>query len=134
MTYSIPALIMARSGRVRDGLQVLLATVPQIGHVDLVENTSDLFEIVQDTNPLLVLLDTNLSDTHVLTILTTIKRVRPDTRCLVITDNRYQQIKSRAAGADGVLLRGFSATEFSEMVEALINQDMLYPATERGSR
>jgi DNA-binding NarL/FixJ family response regulator len=131
MTHSIPALIMARSGRVRDGLQVLLATVPQIGRVDLVENASDLFDIVQDTNPLLVLLDTNLSDTRVLTVLTTIKRVRPDTRCLVITDNRYQQIKSRAAGADGVLLRGFSAIEFSEMVEALITQDMLYPATER---
>jgi DNA-binding NarL/FixJ family response regulator len=122
---------MARSGRVRDGLQVLLATVPQIGRVDLVENASDLFDIVQDTNPLLVLLDTNLSDTRVLTVLTTIKRVRPDTRCLVITDNRYQQTKSRAAGADGVLLRGFSAIEFSEMVEALITQDMLYPATER---
>ncbi|MBN1581983.1 MAG: response regulator transcription factor [Anaerolineae bacterium] len=131
MTHSIPALVMARSGRVRGGLQVLLATVPQIGRVDLVENASDLFDIVRDTNPLLVLLDTNLSDARVLTTLATIKRVRPDTHCLVITDNLYQQKKAKAAGADGVLLRGFSATEFSEMVEALLNQELHWPVMER---
>ena len=131
MTHTIPALIMARPGRVRDGLQVLLATVPQVGHVNLVENVSDLFATVGDTNPLLVLLDANLSDAHVMAVLTTIKRVYPDSRCLVIADSLYQQMRAKNAGADGVLLRGFSAVEFAEMVEMVLNQDLLSSVIER---
>jgi len=130
MTYRVPALIMARAGRMRDGLQVLLATAPQIARVDLADNASDLFDIVRNTTPLLVVLDTNLTDTRILAALKTIKQVQPDTRCLVIIDNLYRQMAVKDAGADGVLLRGFSAIEFFEMVKAMLAQSTLCPTIE----
>jgi hypothetical protein len=48
------------------------------------------------------------------------KTVSPDIRCILLVDNLRQQSLAEMAGADTVLLSGFSAWEFLLTVENLL--------------
>jgi len=120
MKNHTPALIVARPGRVRDGLQALLTTVPQIGTVDLADDGPSALRMVRRRHPALVLLDINLHDDEVSTLLRQIKARWPQTRCLVLADSVRLQQMARDAGADSVLLKGFPAAQLFATIEGLL--------------
>jgi DNA-binding NarL/FixJ family response regulator len=124
VTNHMSALIVARPGRMRNGLRALLRTIPRIEIVGQVDQGSAALEMVTLERSALVLLDSSLPFEEMRMALKQIKAEWPQTRCIVLVDNIQQQGMAQAAGADGVLLKGFAAeTLFMTIDEVLMRVD-----------
>ena len=113
-------LILAKPGRIRDGLEALLRTIPQVKIVCQVKNSSTALEMVTELGPDLILLVTDLFDDEVRQFLQHLKD-EPGTQCLVLTDTALKLEQAEAAGADEVLLTGFTTRELFESVARLLS-------------
>lgn len=118
--HNIPALILVRSGRMRDGLVALLNAAPQIGIIGRIEKGPVALKMIPPGYPALVVLEAGLPDGEAWTTLQQLKANRPQTRCIMLVDNSTQQQMAREAGADGVLLSGFSAAHLFTTLEKLL--------------
>jgi DNA-binding NarL/FixJ family response regulator len=108
----------------REGLRALLRTIPKIEIIGQVDQSSAALEMVTQEQSALVLLDSSLPFEEMWTVLKQIKVERPQTQCIIVTDNVQQQELVQAAGADGVLLKGFAAeTLFTTIDEVLARID-----------
>ena len=118
------AYVVARPGRIRDGLIALLRTIPEIGAVEQLDEDASLLVSVPHHHRTLVFLEASLMNQKVWTFMKQVKSRQPPTycKCLVLADNSFQQRMAVAAGADGVLLAGFRAYEFFTTVQNLLNQ------------
>ena len=126
VTNRMSVLIVARPGRIREGLRALLRTIPRLEIVGQVDQGSAALEMVTRERPALVLLNSSLPFEETWMALKQIKAEWPQTRCIVLVDNTQQQGMAQAAGADGVLLKGFAAeTLFMTIDEALMRVDKL---------
>lgn len=76
-------------------------------------------------DPGLVLLDSHLPDNEVRVMLGQIKAERPHTRCLVLANTVEQQQVAKSAGADEVLLKGFSTTNLLEAIDKLMSRQQM---------
>jgi DNA-binding NarL/FixJ family response regulator len=124
VTNRMSTLIVARPGRMREGLRALLRTMPKIKIVGHVDQGSAALEMVTRERPALVLLNSSLPFEETWMALKQIKAEWPQTRCIVLVDNLQQQGMAQAAGADGVLLKGFAAeTLFMTIDEVLMRVD-----------
>lgn len=103
------ALIVARPGRMREGLRALLRTIPRIEIVKQVDRGSAALAMVTQERSTLVLLDSSLPSEELWTALKQIKAKWPQTQCIVVADTIGQHAVAQASGADGVLLKGFAA-------------------------
>ncbi len=119
MNGDISTLIAARPGRVRDGLQALLAAIPQIEMIGQADDGASALKSVVEHRPALVLLDTNLPGNEVWAVLRQIKAQWPQARCLIMSDSGQQRRAAQAAGADGMLLKGFLAAELLAAIKEL---------------
>ena len=113
-------LIVAKPGRIRDSLEALLRTIPQVKIVGQVDDVSTALEMIAEYSPDLVLLVANLSHDEAGQILEYVKDV-PRTQCLVLTDTRLNLEQAEAAGADEVLLTGFPTSKLFESVTRLLS-------------
>ena len=102
----------------RDGLQALLRTMPEIEIVEQADTASDALTLISQQVPVLVLLDSSLDLGEVLPMLVQIRGSYPETRCIALVENVQQQGAVTEAGADSALITGFS----TEILRAAINQ------------
>jgi CheY-like chemotaxis protein len=124
VTNSTSALIVASPNRIRDSLRSLLRAVPQLEVINQVDDGPAALSVLAKHPPTLMLLDSNLPDGQVQTVLKQVKAEYPHTQCLVLAHNIKQQQLARANGADDVLLAGFSITKFFLTIESLLqNQE-----------
>ncbi len=114
------ALIAARPGRMRDSLQALLAAIPRIGAVDEADDGAAALHKVAASRPAVLVLDTNLSDGATWSVLKETKGRWPQTQCVVLARSASQRETAQAAGADGVLIKGFSTAELYVMIDELL--------------
>jgi len=119
MNGDISTLVAARPGRVRDGLQALLAAIPQIEMIGQADDGASALKSVVEHRPALVLLDTNLPGNEAWVVLRQIKAQWPQARCLIMSDSGQQRRAAKAAGADGMLLKGFLAAELVATIKEL---------------
>lgn len=115
-------LVAAKPGVLRDGFQAVLAAIPQVKVIDPVDDSASALKAVTEHQPALVLLDTNLPDYQVWTLLEQIKTQWSQIKCLVLANNRQQQRTAQAANADGVLIKGCSASEFYTTINKLLSR------------
>lgn len=120
MKNPISTLIAAKPDRLRDGLHLLLSTAPQVSAIQQVDDLDSTFQLVTERPPGLVVLDTNLDVTSVSRLLRRIKRELPTLPCLVVVANEEQQRAAWDAGADAVLLKGFSSSDLIALIETLV--------------
>lgn len=120
MANKLTLLIVARPGRIRDGLRTLLKTMPQIKRIDQVDNTPAALRIMAELHPPLVLLGTDQSQESIDTISRQAKIGDPPSRCVVLVDTVEHRTLATAAGVDQVLLAGVTTTEFLAAVEQLL--------------
>ncbi len=114
------ALIVARPGPVRDGLWMLLTTLPELGPVDLAEDADSVLQMSAERHHSLVLLDSSLSHAEIITVLSRYKSMPEENRTLVLADDTEQSSAGEAAGADAVLRKGFPATELVATLRRLL--------------
>lgn len=122
MEEFIPALILTNSERIREGLSALLSAMPQIGVIGQLEHDGAALQLIPRQYRALVLLDASIPGNETWTALKQFKATNSQTRCLVLVGSTLQQRLARAAGADSVLLAGFSAGEFFTTIEKLLAQ------------
>jgi DNA-binding NarL/FixJ family response regulator len=121
VTRPVSLLLVARPGRMREGLQALLRTIPEIEIVGQADFESQTLPLISQQQPALVLLDSSLAFREMLPALIQIKGEYPRTRCIVLVENAQQQSAAREAGADTTLITGFSA----EVLHAAIDQVLM---------
>lgn len=114
-------IVAAKPGRLRDSLLLLLATVPQVAEVDQVDDTPSLIHHIRQRPPDLILMDMDLDHNGSLETLHALKAEAPLIPCLVIISNARQLRMARNAGADGMLLRGFSSVELAVEIGKVVH-------------
>jgi DNA-binding NarL/FixJ family response regulator len=116
------ALIATRPGPLQNGLVALMTTMPQVNAVIVAEEAVSALRMIAEHLPTLVLLEMALPGEETRTVLKQIKAAWPLTRCIVLANDVRQQQEAKAAGADVVLLKGFSAAKLIATVEELLSQ------------
>ena len=125
-------LVVARPGLVQDGLQALLTAIPDMDALEPAQDGSSALDSLKSHHPNLVILDSSLAEGELCRMLKQIKEGWPDIRCIVIAKNPPQGRAMEAAGADAVLVEGFSAQLLSTTIKALSVGAATRTASERG--
>jgi DNA-binding NarL/FixJ family response regulator len=124
-------LVVAKSNTWRDSLVALLRTLPEVHVLDPVEDCSATLPVLPEHRPAVVLVDLNVSEDQGSTLLRQLKLDRPQARCLMFVDSHRGQVEARNAGADAVLLKGFTTPElFSAVNELLAGQRRSEPGSQ----
>lgn len=105
-------LVLALPGPFRQELLAFLRAIPELELVGVLEDPAGLGTAVARTAPYCLILEGGPALAEVLTALAQLKRAAPGPPCLVLVENRRQIQQAFAAGADSVLLKGFSTQEF----------------------
>jgi DNA-binding NarL/FixJ family response regulator len=108
--------------------------MPLIDGIEQADDGATALRMIAERRPTLALLDTNLPDDKVWVVLRRIKTQRLQTRCLVLADNSRQRQTAQVAGADGVLIKGFSTRELFAAIEELLSGATLVPAAKWNGR
>jgi DNA-binding NarL/FixJ family response regulator len=116
----VSVLIAARPGPLRIGLQALLTMMPQIGTIEGADSPLATLEAIKAHHPDLVLLDANLSNNGVSSVLRMVKSASTQSRHLVLANDAEQRRVAEAAGADVALVKGFPAARLFETIDALL--------------
>jgi len=124
-------MIVAKPGVERDGFQAVLTAIPRAQVMDPAGDGVSALRAVAEHHPALVLLDTNLPDSQVWTLLEQVKAQWPQVQCLVLADNRQQRQTAQTAGADRVLIKGCPAKEFYANINGMLSR---YRELSKGSR
>lgn len=111
------ALIVVRPGPLRNSLQSLMASLPQIQIVAESKDVVALLQLGAQLPPDLVLLEAGLPGNDVCAAVSEIKARWPRTRTIVLVENGDQQQEAEAAGADAVLYQGFRAVRLITLIE-----------------
>ncbi len=114
------ALIIGRPGPLSEALRALLMTIPKMGWVNLVSDTTDAVSVVIEDSPDLVILDASLFSEQGLGMLREHKKDLGGRRYLVLTDDAQQQHSMQLAGADVAVPKGFPPDKLFEVIEALM--------------
>jgi DNA-binding NarL/FixJ family response regulator len=118
MSQRVSALIIARPGHLRDGLQTLLQAVPEIALIQ----QADVWNAFTDAyhRPSLVLLDIDPQAPDTVALLQQIKRHWPQTSCIALVDSEQDLPREQLAGADVTLLKGVLASRLFDAINDLL--------------
>jgi DNA-binding NarL/FixJ family response regulator len=124
----IIALIVVRPGPLRNSLQSLMTSMPQIQIVAEGRDVASLLRLGAQLPPDLVLLEAALPGNEVCRAVGEIKARWSRTRAIVLVENACQQQEAEAAGADAVLYQGFPAARLIKLIEELLTQQAVESA------
>lgn len=116
-------MIVAEPGRLREGLQAMLASFldaePLVAGGDRVAAV----EAIRAARPDLVILDSGLFGSGAEALVRELKAEQNCTGCIVVVERVTHLRAMQDAGADHVLLKGFQATRLFNAVEQLLRQN-----------
>ncbi len=116
-----PVLIVARPDRKRDSVRAMLKAIPQLKIIEQADDGPAALKKIANHRPALVLLDSNLPENKVWSVLKQIKAEWPQTLCLILIDTSDQRPMAETAGADGVLVAEFSITKLGATIDKLLS-------------
>lgn len=116
------ALIVARPGSLRDGLQALLTAIPQIEIVDQANDIPSARRTALERHPALVLLDSDSTGGEIWLTVRRAKTAWPQAGCVFLANDVQQHQVAEAAGADATLLKGFPAPRLIATIVRLLPQ------------
>jgi CheY-like chemotaxis protein len=117
------ALIAIRPGSLQDSLVALMTTMPRVTSVLIAEDAASALSMIAQHRPALVVLEMNLGAEETHAVLKEIKSRWPLTDCIAVADSARQEQESESAGADAVLIKGFTAATFLVTVEGLLSAE-----------
>ncbi|MBF4559105.1 response regulator transcription factor [Pseudomonas sp. p50] len=110
---------------IRAGVRALVLDIPGYAVVGEANDGSQLLEMVEQLTPDIVLLDISMKETDGLEALQRLKRVRPQSKVLILSMHTDPALIMQAleSGAHGYLLKDTTATELEHALEALRNNE-----------
>lgn len=118
-------LVIAEPGRTRAGLIALLEAAPGLDSIFTADDSATALKRIPPRRPQLLFLDADMPGDEVWFLLRQIKAKWPDITCIALIDSFRQRQTAHAAGADGVLLKGFSAAHLYSTINRLHNEHIL---------
>lgn len=112
-------VIVAESSRLREGLQTMLDSFLTVETVALVEDGPAALEAIRSQRPETVIVDADLFSEDTADWVAAIKQEWHGVGFLVVAERLAQFQPLLDAGADKVLLRGFTAAELSKAISQL---------------
>lgn len=112
-------VIVSPSGRLRDGLRVVLRDSTGVQIVGECEDNPSVLQHLTNPRVNVLLLDIELGD-GAWVLLARVRRERPDVRVVMLAHNSAQQRLAEEAGADSVLMAGSPAEEFKRMFRSVL--------------
>jgi DNA-binding NarL/FixJ family response regulator len=116
---------------IRAGVRALVMDLPGYAVIGEANDGAQLLEMVEHLSPDIVLLDISMRQTGGLEALLQLKRVRPQSKVLILSMHTDPAVIMQAleSGAHGYLLKDTTATELEHALEALRhNERYLSPA------
>ncbi len=114
-------VIAAESDRLREGLRAMLGSFLALETVSTVEDGPAALEAIRSEQPDIVFVDADLFAEDTADWVAAIKQEWNGVRCLVAAGRLAQFQPLLDAGADKVLLKGFSTAELRSGMEQLFN-------------
>lgn len=110
---------------IRAGVRALVLDIPGYAVIGEANDGSQLLEMVEQLKPDIVLLDISMKETGGLEALQRLKRVRPQSKVLILSMHTDPALIMQAleSGAHGYLLKDTTATELEHALEALRNNE-----------
>ena len=106
MAQRIRVLIVDDSAHARQGLRVLLATLPEVEVVGEAFNGREALRCIGEIHPELVLMDVQMPVMDGLQATRLIKNNWPDVTVIILTMHATAETTARAAGADDFIIKG----------------------------
>ncbi|MHC8328024.1 response regulator [Pseudomonas sp. LB1P83] len=110
---------------IRAGVRALVLDIPGYAVIGEANDGSQLLEMVEKLSPDIVLLDISMKQTGGLEALQRLKRVRPQSKVLILSMHTDPALIMQAleSGAHGYLLKDTTATELEHALDALRNNE-----------
>ncbi|MCW8278295.1 response regulator transcription factor [Pseudomonas sp. PCH199] len=110
---------------IRAGVRALVLDLPGYAVIGEANDGSQLLAMVEHLSPDIVLLDISMKQTGGLEALQQLKRVRPQSKVLILSMHTDPALIMQAleSGAHGYLLKDTTATELEHALEALRNNE-----------
>jgi DNA-binding NarL/FixJ family response regulator len=112
-------LIVAKADTLRNGLQTLLTALILNGEIDILDDPARIAGRLKALEYDSVFLYPSLPFEDLLTAARLIKQISPTTDTILIVREPHQVQPGLSAGADAVLLKGFSAAQLIQAVQCL---------------
>ena len=115
----------------RDGLKIMLETIPDYSVVAEVENASSLIDAVKKHSVDLVILDYNMPGGGSISALEHIKKRYETTKVISLTGVHSGQLFKQMfdAGADGIFMKEMSAKEMVRSIQKVLNGEKVFSDT-----
>ena len=115
-------LIVSPPGDLQIGLQALLTT-----HLDVdvlvVSKAASALKIIERNNPAMVILDQDIPEGRVTTLIHKIKISWPETHCIVLVNDDQARQKVIDAGADLIVIKGLPGAKLVAKIKGLLGID-----------
>ncbi|APV38351.1 DNA-binding response regulator, NarL/FixJ family, contains REC and HTH domains [Pseudomonas frederiksbergensis] len=110
---------------IRAGVRALVLDIPGYAVIGEANDGSQLLELVEQLSPDIILLDISMKETSGLDALQRLKRVRPQSKVLILSMHTDPALIMQAleTGAHGYLLKDTTATELEHALDALRNNE-----------
>ncbi|WP_309676159.1 response regulator transcription factor [Pseudomonas sp.] len=110
---------------IRAGVRALVLDIPGYAVIGEANDGSQLLEMVEQLSPDIILLDISMKETSGLDALQRLKRVRPQSKVLILSMHTDPALIMQAleSGAHGYLLKDTTATELEHALDALRNNE-----------
>lgn len=109
----------------QEGLRLILNSEISFEVVGVVNNGLQAINVISELQPDIVLLDLSLPEVSGIEVLSVIKQKNPDTKALLITNDRDEQviIKAIRAGAKGYLSKNTSVSDLIKAIQVVYQNE-----------
>lgn len=109
----------------QEGLRLILNSEISFEVVGVVNNGLQAINVITELQPDIVLLDLSLPEVSGIEVLSVIKQKNPDTKALLITNDRDEQviIKAIRAGAKGYLSKNTSVSDLIKAIQVVYKNE-----------
>jgi DNA-binding NarL/FixJ family response regulator len=118
---SVPVLIVAKPGPLRDGVQALVGAMPQVGTIRKINDLSSTSLAAIEGYPELVLLNCGMGCGLIGAMVAQVKARWPRARCLTLVGSVEQQREAESSGADAVVLNGLPARKLLKTIAGVLS-------------
>jgi two-component system response regulator DesR len=101
----VRAVIASRPGVMQESLRTMLTGSGQVAVTGSAGDGLSALSMVREVQPALLVVDSNLLEDEVVSLLREVKGAWPEVRCLVLVQTTGRKNRALAAGADAVISR-----------------------------
>jgi DNA-binding NarL/FixJ family response regulator len=120
MQSKLSVLIVAKPGRLRDGLQAVVMSLPALNVIGLVDEDAALLQALAGAASALVLIDAALPNGEAWILLDQVRKRFPTVQCLLMVNNSRQRRLAESEGIMTIHSSNLSRTQLKGALSRLV--------------